>query len=265
MDTYHIIFVINMTIAMLIFLIGVYINVIKKLREIYKLWGNYFDLKKFSTRALWNMLRKEVILQLQLKSENKLRWLRHVLICWGFITLFIFSAFAALYNLLGANIPIINLLLQFAMELTGAFLLIGLILALIRAVLVRNTRQNIYSYTKVTILLFSIISTGYLLEAIRYAGGGYQFSSYEFFGSTIAMVIKPLDLPWDTLHKILWQVHALLVAVFFAFLPFSKLVHIIAVPTGLLMRSQDSILEGRLLSVVKGLLNEGNLPFDNKD
>lgn len=267
MDTNHIIFVIIMTIAMVIFFIGVYIKIIRTVVDFYRTWKNHVDFTKFNAHSLWNFLRKEVVLQMQLKGNSNFRWLRHVLIYWGFALLFLWDVLYVisvdvLQVLFGINMPRFNLFLQFAMELTGIILLVGLILALFRAALVRNTRENIYSYTKITILLFFILITGYIVEAFRFAGGDLQFNPYQFLGSAIAISIKPLNLPWDILHTILWQVHAVLVAVFFAVLPFSKLVHIIAVPTGLLMRSQEGLLESRLQSVVKGLLNEGSLPND---
>lgn len=268
MDTNLIIFVIIMTIAMVIFFIGLYLKIIRPVVGFYRTWRSHVDFRKFSGRSLWNFLRKEVVLQMQLKGNSNFRWLRHVLIYWGFAILFLwdvlyFISVDILPVLFGIDMPRFKLFLQFAMELTGVFLLFGLILALVRAVLVRNTRQNIYSYPKITALLFFILITGYILEAFRFAGGDLRFDPYQFAGSALAITIKPLDLPWDTLHTILWQFHAILVAVFFAAFPFSKLVHIFAVPIGLLMRSQEGLLESRLQSVVKGLLNEGSLPNDN--
>ena len=257
MDPKFIYFIPLISVALIIFLIGLYFNIIRNLVAVFRTWSFLISEKKLDFKGIIRIFWREVILQTQMKSLSKVRWLRHIMIYWGFISLGVFDLLFALF---GKRLPLdssLRMFLKFGLELTGSVLLVGTGFALIRAVIVRNSKERIYNYTFMAAVLFLITLTGFFLEAFRLVDSPSQtINHFSFLGSSIAYFLKPLAFSWSTLFNLLWLFHSTLVAFFIAYTPFSPLVHSMAVPIGFMMNSQNQLLETKLQGVAKGLLRE---------
>lgn len=243
------------SVALIVFVLGLYFNIVRNLVLVFRAWSLLLYGKKLCFRSIIKVFWREVVLQRQLKSVSKVRWLRHMMIYWGFVSL---GMFDLLFVLFGKRLPLdstIRMFFKFGLELTGSVLLVGTGLALIRAVIVRNSKEKIYNYTFIAAILFVITLTGFFLEALRLVDSPDQtINHFSFLGLSIAYFLKPLALPWGTLYSLLWLFHSTLVAGFIAYTPFSPLVHSMALPIGFMMNSQDQLLETKLQGVAGGLL-----------
>ncbi len=120
----------------------------------------------------------------------------------------------------------------------------------------RRTSGRVFSYLPETTLLFLVTLSGFLLEItyILSAPDPRPFA-YHLVGYQTARLVAPLQWPWNNLLPVVLAVHLLLVASFFAYIPFSRLVHVMATPLGRLLNSQTAILAEKRRTVVSGLLN----------
>ena len=57
-----------------------------------------------------------------------------------------------------------------------------------------------------------------------------QIAVYAFLGFGVSLLLRPLNLSWTTIYPYLWYCHAILGIAFVAYLPFSKLLHILVSP-----------------------------------
>jgi nitrate reductase gamma subunit len=90
------------------------------------------------------------------------------------------------------------------------------------------------------LLLFLIVLTGFLLEAFRLAVLPVTFESYfSFVGLALASLFRQIPLAWTDIHFYTWIVHATIVFIFLAYIPFSKFIHFIACPVTILASSSD--------------------------
>ena len=90
------------------------------------------------------------------------------------------------------------------------------------------------------LLLFFIVLTGFLLEAFRLAELPVSFESYfSFVGLALAGLFRLIPLAWTDIHFYAWIVHATIVFIFLAYIPFSKFIHFIACPISILASSSD--------------------------
>ncbi|MDX2512116.1 MAG: cytochrome c3 family protein [Desulfobacterales bacterium] len=120
----------------------------------------------------------------------------------------------------------------FFFDITGVMIFTGVILALFRH-LFRHSKQMPGLPRRsclALVLLGSIVVTGFVLEGMRISMTGATGSAaFAFVGFSISM----LFLHSETLSEVYgygWYVHAALTGAFIAFLPFSRLLHIILSP-----------------------------------
>ena len=177
----------------------------------------------------------------------------HALIFFGFFVLIWGAAFDATHFHLPFLVPFFNgtfyLWFSFLMEVFGLAVLAGVILAVWRKYIQKPDRLSyrgkldaVADDAIVLLLLAGIIVTGFLLEGFRlhvninvdgYTWGGWSFVGYAF-AKTLAGV------SYDTvkiLHKWTWWIHAFIAFGFIAYIPFSKLRHIVLAPANQYMRS----------------------------
>lgn len=80
------------------------------------------------------------------------------------------------------------------------------------------------------ILLVGIVVVGFALEAMRIAMTGWPVGSqYAFLGSALSLVFSPGEA-LQTAYGYIRYGHALLTALFVAYLPFSRMLHMILAP-----------------------------------
>jgi Fe-S oxidoreductase/nitrate reductase gamma subunit len=136
---------------------------------------------------------------------------------------------------------------SFLMDLFGLFVLIGIILALYRRYVAKPDRlgykgkpDNTTDDAVVLVLIGLIIITGFLIEGLRiYATkSSVPWEVWSFVGWFVSGAFNGLDVATARiLHKLSWWVHALLALGFIAYIPYSRLLHIITTPSNYFMAS----------------------------
>lgn len=190
-------------------------------------------------------LVSEVLLGRRIWRQSRLRWTVFLFISMGFVTL------AAVFVLIVATRYLAQsefflsgpggLVLDFLADLLGLAILAGCLLALIRRGLgrqahLRTEAEDVW----ILLLLLAIVVSGFFLEAVRLsvvAPDGRSAAS--FVGFTAAQALKGWDVPWVAIRFYVWIVHAALVFAFFAYVPFSKLFHVIACPVTILAAASE--------------------------
>ena len=121
----------------------------------------------------------------------------------------------------------------FAYDFLTVLMLLGVCLALVRRFVLRDRKLPNMNQDKVAIgLLGAILLVGVVTEGIRLlsAQTPQNVAVYSFLGYAVAAILRPLNLTWTSIYPAIWIAHALLVAAFVAYLPFSKFMHILAGP-----------------------------------
>ena len=84
-------------------------------------------------------------------------------------------------------------------------------------------------------LIGGIVVVGFLLEGLRIAMTGWpEGAGFAVVGYVISLLFGESTL-WTGVYGYLWYIHAILTGAFVAYLPFSRLLHIIMAPVVLAM------------------------------
>jgi nitrate reductase gamma subunit len=206
--------------------------------------GKVLSREEIERKRMVSFLFFEAIFQRKLFKESGLRWFIYFSESLGFMALFfvflvfVFTRFVFKMDffMMGAG----GLILDFLMDLLGLLILSGTIASFIRRSVKRpnmiTEREDIIA----VVLLFLIVLTGFLLEAFRLAVLPVSFESYfSFVGLALAGLFRQIPLAWTDIHFYTWIVHATVVFIFLAYVPFSKFVHFIACPISILASSSD--------------------------
>ncbi len=181
----------------------------------------------------------DVLLQRRLFRQSKTRWFIHSLIFLPFVFRFSWGIVALIASLwkpewepvwamLDKNHPATALLF----DMTGAMIILGVVLALMRGAIKQHDKTTGLpgrDYLALA-LIAGIVLIGFILEGMRIAMTGFpDGSTYAIAGYGISMLFSDTSgLP--EVYGYIWYVHAVLTGAFFAYLPFSRLLHIILSP-----------------------------------
>ena len=164
----------------------------------------------------------------------------HTLIFWGFITLLIATEFVAIHAdtpfkiFKGAIYQVVSLIA----DIGGVAVLFGIALAFKR----RYVQKPAYlSATKphqelgMYAMLVSLVVVGYILEGIRLHGTGMPADEriWSPVGWVMANIIGSFGLSeesWASLYRGIWLFHMANTMYFFAVIPYTKFIHIVAIP-----------------------------------
>jgi len=208
--------------------------------------GSGFESKAlFSSKigAILKALFLDVLLQRRLYKQSPKRWLIHSLIFYPFAFRFVWGIIGLVGSLwkpewtwvwpmLNKNGPAT----AFLFDLTGIMLILGLSFAFLRGQKQRTgqfpdlPRQDLLALG----LIAAIVVIGFILEGMRIAMTGFpEGSCYAFLGYSIGrLLFSAASL--TGVYGYVWYVHAVLTGAFLAYLPFSRLLHIIISPLVLL-------------------------------
>lgn len=198
--------------------------------------GSLFSLKiVFVIKALF----LDVLLQRRLYRQSKTRWLIHSLIFlpfvfrffWGLVALFA-SLWKPEWTWVWAMIDKNHPTTAFIFDLTGAMVLLGVCLTIIRGLLGRSDalpglpKQDYLALG----LILGIVVIGFFLEGLRIAMTGWPGGAhYAFLGYGISLLFTGSPgIPG--VYGYIWYIHAIFTGAFVAYLPFSRLFHIIVAP-----------------------------------
>ncbi len=175
----------------------------------------------------------------------------HGLIFFGFFVLFFGAAFDATEFHIAEPLGwaflrgTTYIVFSFLMDLFGVAVLIGVLLALYRRYIQRPDRlgyqgkpDNTPDDLIVLLLILGIIVTGFIIEALRIRVTAPPWEVWSFGGWYLAKTLGGIDpLQAKILHKITWWTHAVISLGFIAYIPYSRLMHIITTPANHFMVS----------------------------
>ena len=127
---------------------------------------------------------------------------------------------------------------SFLMDLFGLLVLIGVLLAILRRYVIRPERlaykeksDNTADDAIALLLIGGIIVTGFIIEALRIYVTNPSWEVWSFVGWTLSRTFTGLDLETaKILHKVSWWTHTFIALGFIAYIPYSRLLHIITTP-----------------------------------
>jgi nitrate reductase gamma subunit len=181
----------------------------------------------------------DVFLQRRLYRRSPKRWIIHGLIFFPFVFRFVWGIvglFASIWlpdrplawSLLDKNNPAA----AFLFDLTGMMILLGVIFAFLRERASRADRPaGLPAQDRWALgLIGGIVGIGFILEAMRIAMTGWPAgSAYAVIGYAISHLFSGMTALVDV-YGYVWYIHAVLTGAFMAYLPFSRLMHIIIAP-----------------------------------
>ncbi|MHA1152081.1 MAG: hypothetical protein ACTSQ7_05335 [Alphaproteobacteria bacterium] len=249
--------------ALIVLDLGLYRNLIANNLPTYRRYGGVITREGGDPVVLRRALLDEVVLQKPLFSISHLRWLRHALIFWGFTLLFATELFAVLFREilaafgwagLWAEGHPLRIAFDLAFEVFGLAVLLGCLLAFLWRWLARGTADEKFHDTPTAIFLFAVVSSGFLVEALRIgiAPPG-PFHAVSFVGYAWAGALNLGAGAHDALYEPLWWGHVFGACLFIAYVPVKRLVHSCATPMGRLMSSQKGLLEAKRRAAIAGL------------
>lgn len=202
----------------------------------------------FSTKitVILKALFLDVLLQRRLYHKSAWRWLIHSFIflsfvfrfCWGLTALLLSlwkPEWSSIWSMLDKNNP--NT--AFLFDLSGILILMGVVIAFIRGIQRKTSLPpNLPSQDRLALsLIGGIVIVGFILEGMRIAMTGWpNGSGYAFAGYGISLLFSGAAGITD-IYGYIWYLHAILTGVFVAYLPFSRLIHMVIAPITLAMRA----------------------------
>ncbi|MGD9962709.1 MAG: respiratory nitrate reductase subunit gamma [Thermoplasmata archaeon] len=197
-------------------------------------------LSRVLARALAVFLRDALYLS-KLKERSLVRWLMHLMILGGFLLMFALDLLVTLcMDILGYS-PMIEeggwaklWFRDLGFELAGTMMLAGLTIAAVRRFALRPkiVRTELPDAASILFLL-AVVLGGFVLEAMGIAGGieGHtQDVEWSFLGYAISLALPASAGDW---YDAAWLVHGVMSALLIAYIPFSKLFHMIATPVAI--------------------------------
>jgi Fe-S oxidoreductase/nitrate reductase gamma subunit len=165
----------------------------------------------------------------------------------GFFHLCLFYLFViALLLVIVFHLPIkliqpIAFLQSIALDILGFIALSGVIFFLYRRLKVKdrgfdNKREDFV----ILYLLLIVLSTGFLMEALRVRVEGRYF--FSPIGTVLSILIPPVKEWYPTLSFVFWRLHFFSILLFIAYLPYSKMAHLILIPYNYM--NQSSLPKG---------------------
>jgi len=216
-------------------------------------WALGAAMKAVFSRRLKAMLKAvflDVLLQRGLHRRSRTRWLIHALIFWPFVIRFCWGLLALLGSLWASGRAWPWLLLDknspataFVFDLTGLVVLLGVVLALARRFLSQRTGRPEHLPPQdrpALALLGGVIVVGFVLEGMRMAmtlapGGANR----ALLGYLISLAFQGSS--WlSGAYGYLWYAHAVLTGAFVAYLPFSRMFHIIMSPLAAALKAAST-------------------------
>lgn len=197
-------------------------------------------LSRMFARALAVFLKDALYLS-KLKDRSLLRWFMHLMILGGFLLMFALDLLVTLSMDILEYHPMIEeggwaklWFRDFGFEFAGVMMLIGLTIAAVRRFVLRPKMIRTELPDAVSILfLLAVVLGGFLLEGMGIAGGIPGHTSdmeYSFLGYAMSLAFPASSGDW---YDAAWLVHGVMSALLIAYIPFSKLFHMVATPVAI--------------------------------
>lgn len=219
--------------ALVIFCAGVMIHV--------KIWvkGTSEGGMHFSWRGIFRLFVDGLLGRRTFKGQLQ-AGIMHALISWGFLGLFLGTVFVSIdYWIIHFLEGSLYLWFSTCLEILGLMTALGLSWALFRRYVQRIKRlerrpEDLFLPLWLLIIVFS----GFLVEGARLASQQPAFAIWSFLGYWMSKLWTRPEGAVPS-YLVLWWSHALLSLAFIAYMPFSKLFHILAAPASLYMADES--------------------------
>lgn len=247
--TYLAVFLISIILCLAVFFIGTLYNMMiwmqgkglvgaperRLMRVLFKATRFVFS-RRFG--KVMTVFAKDALYLSKLKDRSATRWLMHLLILEGFAGMFVLDlvvTFSLDFLKYGPMIEETGWakvwIRDFAFELTGVMILLGLCIASFRRFVLkpRIVRTELPDAASIVFLL-AVVLGGFIVEALGIAGNipGHTVNhEYSFFGYALSLLMPS---SWGAYYDQVWLIHGVMSALFIAYIPFSKLFHMIATP-----------------------------------
>jgi nitrate reductase gamma subunit len=203
--------------------------------------------------AVLKALFFDVLLQRRLYRQSPRRWLMHSLIFYPFAFRFAWGMiglvgslwrpeWSFVWPMLDKNDPVT----AFLFDLTGLMITLGMVLALVRGAGRKKSQlPDLPSQDRTALLLIgAIVVAGFALEGMRIAMTGYpEGSQWAFIGYGLSQVFGNQGSLVNS-YGYVWYAHAILTGAFVAYIPFSRLLHIIIGPLVLMGNAMSGHKKG---------------------
>jgi Fe-S oxidoreductase/nitrate reductase gamma subunit len=222
-----------------IFSYGVYRHVI--------LWRRGLPLERFDRPAdRIRLLLKHAVAQSR-TARDVYSGLFHRMIFYSFLVLAAATTVVALQADLGIHVMHGWFYLYFQsliVDVFGALLMVGTGMAAARRFLARPKRL-VYTDEAAWMLavFFVIAGTGFLIEGLRIAATNDPWAAWSPFGNVVAQLCRPhmSVAAMETTHRTTWWFHMLLSFGFLAWIPFTKMMHMVSAPLNIYASNLDPI------------------------
>lgn len=209
-------------------------------------WSGIFSRRFFT---ILSTLVFDVFLQRRILKESVRRWSIHSLIYLAFLgRLFLSILTLIIYNIAPDSDSAMALIdknhwfVALVNDLLGLCIVLGILWAAIQRFVVRPPHVLSEEQDNIALIIVGfLVVTGFVLEGTRILVTQVpaQVAVYSFAGYLISKLLSLFPFNWQGVYGYLWYAHAVMWAVFIAYLPFGKLKHIITTPLNLIL-SADS-------------------------
>jgi len=218
-----------------------------------KVWQVIFSKKIFTLLKIFVV---DVLLLRRILKEGVSRWTIHSLIYLplflrfviGLILLLLSSVFPMspkVAALLDKNHPVIAL----TYDLLGLCIIIGVVGAVMRRISSKPQRAITTEQDCVVLgLIGAILLTGFWVEGMRILLTDVPLSAAlaSWIGYPASLLLSLFPVCWERVYPYGWYIHAILTGALLAYLPLSKMFHILVSPLVLLMRAAEGKDEGQV-------------------
>ncbi len=181
---------------------------------------------------------KDAIYLSKLKGRSRTRWFMHLMILGGFVLMFALDLVVTMsldvlhFEPMVADDGWAKLWVRdFGFEVAGGMMLVGLCIAAIRRFVLKPDIVRTELPDAVSIIfLLAVVAGGFILEGMGIAGeipGHQQDAEYSFIGYAVSIALPASSGDY---YDAAWLVHGVMSALLIAYIPFSKLFHMIASP-----------------------------------
>jgi Fe-S oxidoreductase/nitrate reductase gamma subunit len=168
----------------------------------------------------------------------------HALLFFGFAVLFLGTSLVATnyYVARPLGIPYLQgtfyLVFSFVLEVFGLLALLGVILFAWRRYVQKPERlaykgvpDGTWEDAFILALIGAVLITGFLVEALRIQVTKAPWEHWSFVGYSLAQLFSGVsEEAGKSLHRFFWWFHAVLSLGFIAYIPYSRLIHLITAP-----------------------------------
>lgn len=241
-------------VAIIIFLIGIYKNLFKKVIQILLAQESVQDQKRTNrVFPFFRLALNEIVVQSRIKNRSQILWIRHLMIFGGFVIFFLIELLIGITKN-HQSFTSIRPVLKIGLDLSGFFLLLGLTIALIHRIINRKKEKE-FTDIKSLVLLFAVVISGLMssgCRALLSPGSAFWVDSLTKF--TLIGLLRFFPYSLENIHYWLFIIHITIAAAVVAYIPFTKLIHIFATPIGRMATMSEDAADEKRTRVSEGLL-----------